>query len=218
MTTNGTSKQFALNKMFNDDVGGNRPIFLYLTKLFWKNRFAVRRVWNQPLPKDKQLFILLVFIEIYRVTNFDPSIWVTGKYWPGLADETISKNFHLLAKTYIDRFGKIPFHKQGDRTWWLFPKVDGQLKAMERMSPNKKIQKAIAPVFLCCMTSLSVTTIANNVKDHAIDLLILTFFFGMRMSEIVKVSTLGCTKLLTLGSMTFLAKDWKRIVYDNLNL
>ena len=89
---------------------------------------------------------------------------------------------------------------------------------MEHMSPNKKIQKAITLAFLRCMASLGATTIVDNAEDHAIYLLILAFFFAMRTFEIVKVSTPGRTKLLTLGSITFLIRRRKKIEHDDSNL
>ena len=89
---------------------------------------------------------------------------------------------------------------------------------MEQLTPNKKVQKAITPDFLRCMSSLSSTLVINDAEDHAIDLIIFAFFFAMRSCEYVSASPPGRTKTITLGCITFWTKDRRLIHHDDPHL
>ena len=167
---------------------------------------------------DESRFYLRAFIEIYRVARFDQSGKITGKYRPALEGETVREAVRSLAKTHVDCFGKSPFHRQVDRSFGLFPELERQLSAMEKLSPNKKVQKAITPDFLRCMSSLSSMMVINDAEDHAIDLIIFAFFFAMRSCEFVTASPPGKTKTLTLGCITFWTEDRKLVHHDDPQL
>jgi hypothetical protein len=61
-------------------------------------------------------------------------------------------------------------------------------------------------------------TINNCVYDHAIDLIIMAFFFAMRACEYTLTSAPGKTRRVTLGSVVFRDKHYKTIPHNDPNL
>ena len=123
-----------------------------------------------------------------------------------------------LAETHVNYFGESPFHRQGDRSRGLLPELERQLTAMEKASPNKRIQKAITPAFLRCLLYQSSSSVINDAEDHATNLIIFAFFFAMRSCKYVTASRPGQTKMLTLGCITFWTLARKQIYHDDPKL
>ena len=89
---------------------------------------------------------------------------------------------------------------------------------MENISPNVKRQKAVTPQQLRYLETFSSGRVANNPEDHATDLIIGGYFFAMRSCEFSKATKGGKTKMIRLGGVKFLTKNYKVIPHSDPDL
>jgi hypothetical protein len=106
-----------------------------------------------------------------------------------------------LAAAFRDRIKSSPLHLQdGIR---LVPAVRSFLQAFDNISPPEQRQKAVTPKLLRKLWALSEGNDRADRYDHAIDLLIGSFFFAMRPRKFVKTTTRGRPKVARLRCIIF---------------
>ena len=170
------------------------------------------------IPSDETDFIVRAFLEIYRGSGFAVTGEINGERQTAMAGSTIKEVVRSLGKTLWDNFKWSPFHKEGDRDKELTPNVTDLLSALESISPNKKIQKAMTPDLLRCMSHFTSSEVVNDPEDHAADLIIGGYFFAMRSCEFVKTPGQTKTVLIRLGGVKFFTKDGREIPHDHPDL
>ena len=169
-------------------------------------------------PREVRL-IAQVFFKIYRESNFNAkSGEVVGKRAKPMVGRFICKTAGTLATMFQDRYQWHPFHEgyQKEATFWS--NLNNVFKGKENISQRVKRQKAVTPQLLHYLASFSSRKIINNPEEHATDLMINKYFFLMRSCEFAKPAKKGKTKVIRLGGVKFLTKNYQVINHNDPGL
>lgn len=170
-------------------------------------RYCIGEAYLDRVPPEDVSFIILSLFEVYREAKLTKSGEIVGEHAELLAGFNIRAAISSLAKTFYDSLGWIPFHDHRyiQRKHKMF--VSDYLLAFDNMSPRKNIQRAISTELLhhlACAVSLTVLKVQ---VDHAIHLIIVTYFFSMRSCKLTKTTSPGRTKMINLRGVCFYNSD-----------
>lgn len=182
--------------------------------IFWNTHEHTDEERLHHLSPHSKTLLVKAFLSVLWISTWDRAGNLLGEGEKPIQGLSIRAAASNLAALFWEHIGTIPLHIQ-DQTK-LHPLLKALLQACDKVDPPPNCQKALTPKFLWHLFAFSSDHhLWANAYEHAVDLIIGSFFYAMRACEYVLPLKPGKTKTLCLHHVTFCDAEKQSIPFTD---